>query len=149
MHGARLGERLFGAFLLGVGLYAIYKASALPFGSLREPDAGLFPVSIAVLLTLLAASSLATRRYAGDAVPAEHAGIVRLLVLIASIVAYAWLLPRIGFLLCTIALLVIMLRVLGRVGWWGTGISALVGSVGCYLLFTRLGLPLPAGWIGF
>jgi hypothetical protein len=70
------------------------------------------------------------------------------LVLIAALAAYALLLPRAGFLLCTIALLALVLRGLGHVGWVGTAIASVLTAIGCYYLFTRLGLPLPAGLIG-
>jgi hypothetical protein len=146
---ARLGEWLFGASLLCVGLIAIYKASALPFGSLSEPDTGLFPVSISILLVLFAALSLGARHLPGGTIAAERAGMARVLVLIVALGAYAWLLPRAGFLVCTVVLLALVLRGLGRVGWVGTGVSALAGAAGCYFLFTRLGLPLPAGVFGF
>lgn len=149
MLGTRRGEALFGAVLLGVGLFAIYKASALPAGTLREPDAGLFPISIGVMLTLLAVFSLASRIGEGGSLPAERAGVVRVVVLIAAVAVYAWLLPRIGFIVCTFALLVLILRGLGGVRWLGTTVSAAIGTAACYLLFTRLGLPLPTGWIGF
>ena len=65
-----------------------------------------------------------------------------------AIGAYAWLLPRCGFIICTVALLALTLRVLGRVGWIGTVASSVIGAAACYFMFTRLGLPLPAGWFG-
>ncbi|HEV8518319.1 MAG TPA: tripartite tricarboxylate transporter TctB family protein [Burkholderiales bacterium] len=149
MRAARLGEALFGALLLGLGLFAIYQASTLPVGSLRQPDAGLFPLAVSVVLTLPAALSLGARNHAQDSDTAERAGIVRVVVLIAALAAYAWLLPRVGFIVCTIALLVLMLRGLGRVGWLWTSVAAVTGTVACYVLFTRLGLPLPDGLLGF
>jgi putative tricarboxylic transport membrane protein len=148
MRKARMGETLFGASLLGAGLFAIYKASALPFGSLREPDSGLFPVAVTVAFTLLAALSLAAPPLEGGSAP-DRAGMKRVLVLIGALVAYALLLPRAGFIVCTVALLALVLRGLGRVGWIGTAISSAVTTIGCYYLFTRLGLPLPSGLIGF
>jgi hypothetical protein len=138
-----MGETLFGASLLGAGLFAIYKASALPFGSLREPDSGLFPVAVTVAFTLLAALSLAAPPLEGGSTP-DRAGMKRVLVLIGALVAYALLLPRAGFIV-----LALVLRGLGRVGWVGTAISSAVTTIGCYYLFTRLGLPLPSGLIGF
>ena len=149
MRNARLGEALFGAFLLSAGLFALFKASAFPLGSLSQPESGLFPVAVAVALTVFAVLSLRTLRHSAGAPGAERAGIVRVVVLIAALAAYAWVLPRAGFVICTLALLVLLLRGLGRVGWTGTTAGALVGTLCCYVLFTRLGLPLPSGWFGF
>jgi hypothetical protein len=149
MRHARLGEALFGASLLAVGFFALYKASALPTGSLREPDSGLFPLAIAVVLTVFAALSLSALGRPGPAQAAERSGVVRVLVLIASLGVYAWLLPRAGFLLCTLVLLALVLRGLGRAGRIVTALASVGGTLGCYYLFTRLGLPLPAGYWGF
>ena len=149
MRHPRLGEALFGASLLAVGFFALYKASALPVGSLREPDSGLFPLAIAVVLAVFAALSLRTLRRPGPPHTAERPGVVRVVVLIASLGAYAWLLPRVGFLLCTAVLLALVLRGLGRAGWMVTALASVGGALGCYYLFTRLGLPLPAGYWGF
>ena len=149
MRNVRLGEALFGASLLAAGFFALYKASALPAGSLREPDSGLFPIAIAVLLTVFAALSLRTLRRPGPPQTAERAGVARVVVLIASLGVYAWLLPRAGFLLCTVVLLALVLRGLGRAAWMVTALASPGGALGCYYLFTRLGLPLPAGYWGF
>lgn len=149
MRHARMGEALFGASLLAVGLFALYKASALPVGSLREPDSGLFPVAIAVVLTVFAALSLKTLRHPAAAETAERTGVVRVLILVAALGAYAWCLPRAGFLLCTTVMLVLLLRGLGRAGWTVTALGSMGGAVACYYLFTRLGLPLPTGYFGF
>ena len=93
----RLGETLFGVLLLGLGLISIYKAAALPFGSLGSPDSGLYPVYVGVALTLFAALSLVARSPV-TAEPVERAGVVRVFVLIAAVAIYAWLLPRAGFI---------------------------------------------------
>ena len=66
----------------------------------------------------------------------------------AAIVVYGALLPAAGFVLCTIALLTVVLR-LGQVAWLPTLVSAIVASIACYVFFTRLGMPLPAGIVQF
>jgi hypothetical protein len=147
MRDLRPGAAFFGACLLALGLFAIYKASALPLGTLREPDSGLFPLAISIGLTLLAALAFRSNRDLTRS-EVENAGIVRVLTLVAAVGVYAVLLPRVGFIICTTALLAIALRGLGKVGWAMTIVCAIGGAVGCYLLFTRLGSPLPAGWLG-
>ena len=52
------GERVFGAALAGVGLIALLAGSKLPFGTLREPGAGFFPLTVAAALILFAALSM-------------------------------------------------------------------------------------------
>lgn len=143
------GEQVFGAALLGVGLFALYKATSLPFGNLREPDAGFFPMVVAVTLTLFAALSVSIRTSEADIPQPERGGIARIWILTALLAAYGWLLPSVGFVLCTVVLLVVLLRGLGAVGWLSTIICAGGGAAGCYFLFTRLGMPLPSGLLSF
>ena len=85
----------------------------------------------------------------------DHAKAVARLGLVAKAVARAGgiavcgaLLPAAGFVTCTVVLLILALR-LGRVAWATTLVTAVVGSVACYALFTRLGMPLPAGILPF
>lgn len=148
MRSARNGAALFGAALVALGLIAIYKASALPLGTLSDPDAGLFPLASAIAVTLLGSISLAAKREAIES-EIERAGVVRVVVLSVSVALYALLVPRAGFIICTALLLAVVLRAIGRAAWLPTGIGAIGGSIGCYALFTRLGAPLPAGWLGF
>ena len=148
MRSAPRGESVFGAALIGVGLFALYARTGLPLGNLREPGAGFFPVVVAVALILFAALALISRTPEADKSEAEPGSFVRVSILTAMIAAYAWLLPTVGFILCTVGLLVVLLR-LGNVGWAPTIISATGGAAACYLLFTRLGMPLPSGLLGF
>ena len=48
----RRPDRLSGAVLVVVAIGALFEASGLPFGSLRQPDSGFFPKSLASLLLL-------------------------------------------------------------------------------------------------
>ena len=149
MRRATRGERVLGAGLVGIGVFALYQATGLPLGNLREPDAGFFPVVVAVTLTLFAAFALNSRAYETDHPHAERGGIARVLIVSASLGAYAWLLPSVGFVLCTAVLLGVLLRGVGEVSWRSTVIGASGGAAGCYFLFTRLGMPLPPGLLGF
>ena len=149
MRGAPHGEQVFGAALVGVGIFALYEAASLPLGSLREPDSGFFPVVVAVTLTLFAALSVSKGTSEAANAGAEPGGMVRIWILSTLLAAYAWLLPSAGFVLCTAVLLGVLLRGLGKVGWPSTLIGAGGGAAGCYFLFTRLGLPLPSGLLSF
>jgi hypothetical protein len=143
-----LGERIFGAALIAVGLFALYLRVELPFGTLREPGPGFFPVVVATALIAFSALALSGKAPEPYTSEAGHGGLLRVSILTAMIAAYGWLMPTAGFMLCTIGLLIVVLR-LGAVAWVRTIISATVAAAACYLLFTRLGMPLPAGLLGF
>jgi hypothetical protein len=146
---ALLGERIGGLFLVGLGLAGLYIASRLNFGNVHQPGSGFYPVLVCVLLAALGALSLARadRAPAADSVSADGDG--RIWIVIAALAVYTWALPKVGFVLCTVALLLLLLRGVGKVSWTGSAISAVVGSVATYAGLVRLGLPLPAGLLPF
>lgn len=149
MRGALRGGKIFGAALVAAGIFALYTAASLPLGNLREPDAGFFPVIVAVTLTLFSALSISGTASDADTAQAEPGGMARVWILGALLAAYAWFLPSVGFVLCTAVLLGVLLRGLGKVSWPSTILYAGGGAAGCYFLFSRLGLPLPAGLLAF
>jgi putative tricarboxylic transport membrane protein len=151
---SRLIERLGGitarlpaVALIGLGLAALYWASGLSFGSVRQPGSGFYPTLVS--LALIAFAAVAAARSAPLShrdVPAGGHG--RVWLVVAALAAYAWAVTPIGFLLCTAALLILLLRGVGRVAWWPSVAAAVIASAGCYAVFTRLGVPLPAGVLG-
>jgi len=146
---ALLGERIGGLFLAGLGLAGLYIASRLNFGNVHQPGSGFYPVLVCVLLAALGVLSL-VRADKGPAADGNYAsGDKRIWVVVTALAVYTWALPKVGFVLCTVALLLLLLRSVGRVSWTGSAISAVVGSVTTYAGLVRLGLPLPAGLLPF
>lgn len=146
---ALLGERIGSLFLAGLGLGGLYIASRLNFGNAHQPGSGFYPVLVCVLLASLGVLSLVRADPEPPAEPVSAGGDARIWIVVASLVVYIWALPRVGFVLCTVALLLLLLRGVGRVSWTGSAISAVVGSVATYAGLVRLGLPLPAGLLPF
>lgn len=145
-----LGRRLPSAALVLLGLAALYNASSLSFGSLRQPDSGFYPTLVCVALIVLGVVSLATREPAAAPEPVpEPRGTLRVWLVVAALATYALALKPVGFLICTAALVVLLLKGMGGVPWRGSAVSAVLAAVACYGLFTRLGVPLPAGMLGF
>lgn len=146
----KLRTRLPAAALIGLGLAALYEASSLPFGTVRHPDSGFYPTLVCIALIVFGGLALAD-----PARPSPHAeapasgGHARLWAVAAALSVYAWVLTPVGFLLCTAALLVLLLRGIGGVSWPMSLTAAAIGSAACYGLFTQLGMPLPAGVLGF
>ena len=131
------------ALLLLVGLTAVYAASRLTFGSVRQPETGFFPMLVALALVLFSAVALA--EWPRDLEPAQKGGMARVGIVVGAVAAYAALIQPVGFVVCTVALLLLLLRGVGRVAWLASVVAAAVASAACYELFTRLGMPLPAG----
>jgi putative tricarboxylic transport membrane protein len=138
-----------GAVLAAAGAFATYQAAMLPFGSIAQPDSGFFPLCIAVLITVFALGVLADPPEAqGEATvhakPSSSVG-----AMVAALVVYVFLLKPVGFVLCTVALTLLMLRYEGGFRWRTALSIAAPSAFVCDVLFTRLGVPLPAGVLGF
>ncbi len=145
-----LGRRILALCLVLVGLAALWQTMRhLPFGSLSKPDSGFYPTVVSVMLIAFGWLSLTDRTQP----PPEEEGAVdgqaRVWLTIAALAIYAGALATVGFVVCTAGLIVFLLRGIGRVSWIASVASAAVASVVCYLAFKRLGLPLPAGLLGF
>jgi putative tricarboxylic transport membrane protein len=144
-----VGRRLPAAALIGLGAAALYEASSLAFGTVRQPGSGFFPTLVSLALIVFGAMALADApepparaASAGTLAPA------RVWALIVALAVYAWAIVPLGFLLSTVALLLVLLRGIGLVGWRVSVALATVASLASYVLFTRLGM-LPAGVLGF
>ncbi|CAN5541111.1 hypothetical protein BH09PSE5_BH09PSE5_32130 [soil metagenome] len=155
-----LRRRLPTLGMMAIGFGALDLAIRLPFGNIGQPDSGFFPVVVSSLFIVFCALSLldplkeaptvGTDDIAGAAGPAEEPdGALRIWLTIGVLALYAAALNAVGFLVCTTALLVFLLRWIGDLAWGRSLAVAVLGSIGCYLAFTRLGLPLPPGVLPF
>ena len=144
-----LGRWLPPAALIALGLFAIHKASSLPFGTVREPGSGFFPILIGIALVIFAGISLfGARLPAGEANAGARAELP-VWVVVVALAAYALFLTRVGFVLCTAMIVVVLLRGISAVPWRASVTIAVLAAAACYFLFTRLGVPLPAGVLVF
>lgn len=145
-----LAPRIPSTALCLLGFAALYKASSLPFGTVRQPDSGFFPVLTCIVLIVFAGISCA---YPGDSPSGESAarphGALRVWAVVLAVAVYAWAFVAVGFVVCTAALIVLLLRGIGNVPLLQSAVVAVVAASACYGLFTRLGVPLPAGILGF
>ncbi len=145
-----LGEPdgLSGAAIVVVGGFLFWQAVALPFGSLRAPDSGFFPICLAAALVVL--GLVLTVRAAFRALPGglPHST-WSVGVAFVAFLLYGFVLERVGFILATVAVLIVMMRVYGRIGWGVTVAIAVGGVAVTYVLFRQLGVPLPAGVLWF
>src|SRR5215467_14199984 len=125
-------------------MFAIVEASHLPFGTLRAPDAGFFPLTLSVLLLVLAIAIVVGSF--SEARPAEFtARSWHVPVTAAAFMLYALTLQKVGFLVSTVLVLLLLMRGLGGMTWTRAVLIAVPGVVLAYLGFLELGVPLPRG----
>jgi hypothetical protein len=145
------GDRVSGVVLFVFALAVAWEASRLPFGSIHAPDSGFFPLSLAVALALLSGLIVFGTwlpETAAAAMPSWQ-GAGRVMVAAAAMAAYVAVIDWLGYLLATALVMLLLLRGIERLKW-RTSVAVTVASVvGSYVLFRRLGVPLPAGIVPF
>jgi hypothetical protein len=137
------------AVLLAFGLLALTQARGLRFGTVVAPGPGFFPLCLAAALCLTSVGLLvhALRAPPGATAPST-AGVRPFAVAgtLASLLVYALVLERLGFLLATFALLVFFFRGLQRQGWLVAVGGSLATALLTYVVFKIwLGVNLPGG----
>lgn len=135
------------ALFLLLAIWIAVEALQVPLGTFRMPGAGFFPLALALTLgglavALFAMSLLSPALGSTEAWPEQR----EVFYLIGIVVASAWLFERAGFLLTMALFLALTTRLLGKIGWPTSIVVALVGSIGAYVVFSRvLLIALPSG----
>ena len=143
------GDRLSGLLLFLLGSYISYEALKLPVGGLRQPDSGFFPLGIGLsLLCLSGLILLGTLRPGRVRAPLQFGeGMGRIVVVIVAQVLYVVVLNRLGYLMATFLIMMLLLKGVERLKWGTTlGVALPAGAVS-YVMFRWLGVPLPQGII--
>jgi putative tricarboxylic transport membrane protein len=139
--------------LAGLAAYLFFEAGKLNFGNMRVPQTGFFPKTLLALLILLSVFLLAQtlrEKETGQGVEKiASQGLIRIGATLASLVGFALVLERLGFLLSTFLLMVLLLRAIEAPKWSKVFVVALSTALIAYFLFAwLLGIPLPAGILG-
>ena len=144
---AAVSDRLTGLVLLALAV--AYGVTAGGYHALIGDPLGpaVFPIVLAIPLGLLSLY-LIIRPDREPAWPRGRALIKQVLALVAF-VAYAYLLEPLGFLLSTFLAVVVLGSLLGARPWQAGAAGAAIALVLFVLFDTLLGLPLPAGVLGF
>jgi len=142
------------AALAALAAYVLFESTKLRAGSLRMPQTGFFPRILGVLLILLTLVELfrALHQPASADAPGKIVsdGWIRIGATLVTVLGFAVVLERLGFLLATFFLMVLLLRAIEAPRWPKVFIVSLVASLLSYGLFAwLLGVPLPAGILGF
>lgn len=140
----------FAALFLGVATIAVSWLT-LPYSGEFGPGPGFLPFWMGAVLVLCAAPVIVAEYRAKAAperlFPAETA---KCLHVLAMIVVVFLLVPVLGFSVGLALITGGSMRLMGRHGWLSCGATAIGTAVGIHYLFGQwLGIPLPAGVIGW
>lgn len=128
---------------LGLGVFGAVIASGFGLGSMTQPGPGLWPLTVSLIVVALSATLLIVGRRATDAEQFTRSS--RLIVIgVATLVAWAILLPVIGFEVPSLLLMFVWLRWLGRESWRSSVVVSIAAVAAFYVLFiVLLQIPLP------
>jgi putative tricarboxylic transport membrane protein len=137
--------------LFALAIAAIGYGSKMPFGKLSSPQAGFFPVLIAILLAVLSlillGQTLKRRPEKQTPVPPNPAwGGRPLFLTIGVLFAFTLFFEYLGYLISTFLLMAFLLGAIGSKKWWVMFLVAFFTTMISYLLFgVLLNTPLPSG----
>ena len=122
-----------------------------PFGSVAKPGAGFFPVAVGVFLCAAAATVVLVgfRRTAAGAAAVDADARARVAVTTAALAGFCLLIPWLGYPLCALAFVAVLLRRLGGTRWPRALVTAaLSAAISYYVFAVLLAVPLPrGGWL--
>ena len=145
-------DRMSALFWIALAIAICTESIRLDPGSLSVPGPGLVPLGCGLALGILGIvgflRNLKEKESRGEVLWKKGTLWTKLILTLLSIVCYAFLLQRVGFLLMTLLWLMFVCKV-GKMGWRRTVIVAVVTTFLCYVLFNYfLGVRFPRGILG-
>ncbi|HSI56691.1 MAG TPA: tripartite tricarboxylate transporter TctB family protein [Ideonella sp.] len=135
-----------GLMFVAVGIGFAWGATEYSFGNSARPGPGYFPFGLGVFLAILGASvlfkALTIETAGGD--PIGAFAWRPLFIILGAVALFGVILPRLGLIVSLPLLVVIASLASDEFTWRGTIISAIVLTVGSYLIFVKgLSLTIP------
>src|SRR5258708_28908688 len=110
-------DRLSGSVLIVAAGFAIFEASRLPFGTVRAPDAGFFPLCLSVLL-LIAGAAIVLRSFTTAPELLQFTPQTwYVLVAAFTFVLYAFTVQMVEFVISSVADRIFFMCCLGSMTW--------------------------------
>jgi putative tricarboxylic transport membrane protein len=142
------GDMWAGFFFAFFGIAVVIGSLGLPLGTPLDPQPGFFPLLAGVFLSGLSIVHLARvfLKRKGSSKMQAFGAVWRPAFLIAGLFIYTFILDPVGYVIATIFLSVIILRILESKSWWKLVTISVAASIGTYVLFDRImGVTLPLG----
>lgn len=137
---------------LALGIFVIWAGHKLKIGSINDPGSGFVLFYTGILMCLFACTIIVSAvTEGGPSVASLWAGMrwTKPLVVVACLSAFAFLFEPLGFLLSSIPLLLLLLRVIDPVRWTLAVPLAVLVPLGVWFVLKRaLLIQLPSGIFG-
>jgi putative tricarboxylic transport membrane protein len=136
-------------FWLALSAFVCVEGSRLKLGEFQRPGPGFFPFWSGLALGLLALTHLVNSAKNEERISFSGVRWPTLLLVCGAILAYLLCMEKIGFLIVTFLLLVLLFR-LEKKRWLFATLWSMVATLAAYAFFqVFLQTQLPAGWLGF
>lgn len=142
-------------FWIGLGIFVMAHSYSLGLKGITGPGPGLMPFLVGLLLLLVSVYLLALflfKRRDGNEAREEGESKVKfrkISLVVASLIAYALFMEKLGYLITTTLLLVSLLKGMGSKKWTSVVMVSVLTSLITYFAFTYLRLRLPMGILRF
>jgi len=136
--------------LIAFGGFMAWQSERLSVGAPRAPGPGFFPFCLGLLLIGMGIIILVQGM--GEKPGVREAGLSkgRVILAMAAIFTYSFVMESLGYLLSTFFLMLLLLHMMVEKGWWFAPATACFISLFSYILFKIwLKVLLPAGLLGF
>lgn len=151
----RRPHQIAGLVLLLLGGFVVWEALGLRYYTRLGPGPGFFSLWLGGILCALALLMILRATFSAPEPIApgfftDRRGYLSIGAIVLCLIVAATLMRSLGYCLTMSAILLFLLRVLGRSSWKAAIVAALLGGFGVYYVFVHgLGVPLPAGLLAF
>jgi putative tricarboxylic transport membrane protein len=148
-------DRMSGLFWLIISISICVQSIRINIGTLHNPGPGFLPFWAGVVLGIFSIVLLVTSILKGKgekSISNLWKGMEwnKVIIILASLFIYAILLHKLGYLITTSGLFVLLFGVMRRQRLWIPVVSAVITALLSYLIFyVWLGVQLPKGILGF
>jgi putative tricarboxylic transport membrane protein len=149
-----LVNQLSGFFWLGISIFVCLESVHSEIGTYQSPGAGFLPfwsgITLGIFSLILIAKSWMEKKETKVTVLWKGKEWDKVILVLTSLLIYALLLPRLGYLITTFGLMAFLFGLIGRPRLWIQGVSALITVLITYIIFYMwLDVQLPKGIFGF
>lgn len=142
-------EQVLNLVWIAVGGAVCLHAASLGLWDGKGPDSGFLPLACGLALALAGLAQLLTRP---SVITAEapffpdRGAAIRVCGVLLGLVLTTLLMPRLGFLITAVAVMIFLLQIIERQRWWVVLVVACTSSLAVWWLFDRmLDVVLPRG----